>query len=133
MAGGVPHPLEFLGQLADALARPSQGRLRVASGRRADQSLQVGAEGSVGLHDPLAAASWPSDAAGCRGVGGLQLVQARGDGTPRDPRGSGYPSYATTTDGGRLGSGGKPPCPFIQERGELLESGSDLGISDHAL
>jgi hypothetical protein len=39
MACGVPHPLEFLGQLADALARPPEGRLWVASGHRVDQPL----------------------------------------------------------------------------------------------
>ena len=66
-------------------------------------------------------------------VGGLQLGQARGDRTPRDPRGAGDPGDAAATDGGRLGCGGKSPGPFVEERGEHLESGSDLGFIDHAL
>src|SRR5512144_498180 len=57
MAGGVPTPLEFLGQLADALAGPSQGGFRVAAGDRIDQAFQVAAERGVRIHSPLAAAS----------------------------------------------------------------------------
>src|SRR5262249_31369926 len=98
MAGGVPHPPELLGQLADALARPPQGRLWVAPGHRVDQPLQIGAECRVGFYGPLAAASWPPDAAGAQVVGGLQLVHPRGDGAPRDPRGAGDPGDASPAD-----------------------------------
>ena len=75
----------------------------------------------------------PETAAGLEFVRGLQLVQARGDGAPRDPRGAGDPGDAAPTYGGRFGCGRKPPSPFIEERGEHLESGFDIGIGDHAL
>src|SRR3954462_5569875 len=102
MAGGVAHSAKLLGQLADALARPSQGRIRVASRHRVDQPLQIGAERGVGLHGLLATASGASDTARAQVVGGLRLVKARGEGTPRDPRGAGDSGDAAATNGGRL-------------------------------
>ena len=81
----------------------------------------------------LASASGPTDAVAPEVVGGLQLGQARADRTPRDPRGARHPGDAAAADGGRLGCGGKSAGPFVEERGEHLESGSDLGFSGHAL
>ena len=53
------------------------------------------------------------------------------DRTPRDTRGPRHPRDAAVADDGRLGCGGKTAGPFVEERGEHLESCPDLGFVHH--
>src|SRR6266446_3036189 len=123
--------LQFLGQLAHALARPPQWRLRVSPRHRLHQSFQVLAQAGVLAHVALAPASNPSDPSLSRSLPLPQFLHPVHDDLPRQPRRSrhhGNPSPAQCH--GFVGRE-EPPCPFIQFSRESLVSLLDLFFFFH--
>src|SRR5450755_649760 len=124
--------LQFLGQLAHALARPPQGRLRVPPRHRFHQSFQVFAQAGILVHVALAPASDPSDPSLSRSLPLPQFLHPVGDDLPRQPRRSrhhGNPSPAQFH--GFVGRE-EPACSFIEFSRESLVSLLDLFFFFHA-
>jgi hypothetical protein len=70
-------PFQFLSQLANAFGGPAQGRLRIASGHRLDETFQVGAQGLICVSGALASPTGFANAArDLPAVGSFQLPGA---------------------------------------------------------
>ena len=61
VAGLMSHLLQFLGQATNALASPSQRRLRIAAGHRLNKLFQVSFQCRVFVDGLLATTPWLAD------------------------------------------------------------------------
>jgi len=122
VADRMAHRLEFVGQYAQALARPAPRGLRVAARTRRHQRKQVGHQGRVLVSCSLA----PATAAPCRTrrrqcarghelvARAFKLLHPGHDGVSRDARSRNDLRHANSTQHLRLGSGKGTSLSFVE-------------------
>src|SRR6266542_3530609 len=126
----MPQPFQFVGQLAHAFGGPAPWRLRSASGRRFDTTLQVRTKRLISLDGALASSTRSADAA--RGLlQGSDLPRRQefsatgSDGGRRNSSGLGNHGGPSVAQGQRLGANVEPKAPLVQQRIEPWISFSD--------
>ncbi len=135
----MPLRLQRRRQLAGALRRPAQRRLRISAGKRIYQRFEIGQEGGVFRGERLIPAPRTPDAPLGFGRPGRLLLEVSlpfVQGAPRQPGGLGHPHDAAAAQLGGLGGGPDAPGSLIQERAERLilpaDAVDDLGVG-HAI
>ena len=113
------------GETPDAFAGPAQGRLRVASGGRLDEGLQVPEQRRVLRGSALASSArtpQPSRLGGrCSPCSSLHLTDASADGLAGQTCGAGHGADAPATECKSFCCSPTSPRQFIQHRTECCE------------
>jgi len=132
-------PPEFLGQLARTLARPAQGRFRMASRRRIDQRIQGFQQSGIRFRQRLATAARTANpnAHDLLGVSLaiLHFAGPHGDRVACQARSDRYRGHATPAQVRGFGSGPLPAHPLVHHRDQcqiLLSNPFDRGRILHA-
>jgi len=129
---GVMLAIQFLGQMPQALARPAQGRFRVAAGRRLNQPFQRGLKTGVRLLERPTSAAGPTDPVRLRRPLPCRLAEfvqagrdrrARQAGRPRDDR------HAAPTQVAGLRGRPLPPQTFVHHHVQRPKLSSDASES----
>ena len=130
VAGGEPLLGQGVGQMAGALAGPSQRRHRIASRLGGDQSFQGLEDRGVLIADPLATPASVSDATTGQG-GVIELLQRRLGRGVRAPRSPADPRDAAVAQGACLGGEEETSLPLIEQRKDRSELASKFLIGRH--
>jgi hypothetical protein len=125
MADPVALINQGLRQISCALSGPAEGRLRVSSGRRIDQSLQVREECPILLGESLSPTTRTPDMRilGVRvriGFGGTGFSDPQPDRRMRQPGGLRDSSDPTPPQGHRFARRPAPPHPLVHDQDESL-------------
>lgn len=123
--------LQFLGQLAHALARPAQRRFRISPRHWLDQSFEILAQARIFAHVTLASASFSPDSSLAYLGPLLQFLDPLADDRPGEPSRSRDHRNPSPSDCQRLASCQQSPGPFIQFCRDSLVSLLDLFFSFH--
>ncbi len=136
---GVVLSLKFFRQLARALARPTQRRLRMTARRRIDQRVKGCLQSRVDLGQLLATATRTPKPSGDRLTGMcpamFQVTYPRGDRVPCQARGDGNGGDATPSQGHRFGGSPLSPHSLVHHRcqgQEFLSNPFRRGRVSHA-
>jgi hypothetical protein len=117
--------LKLGGQVADALAGPSQRRLGVAASGRLHQRFEILDKVAIVLDSFLASCARPTDtplaAPGCCELLTTQLSDTRMDGRPRQAGSSRDDADPTSPDGPGFGRSPNPSTLLVQNWTEGLE------------
>src|SRR5262249_4746970 len=126
---------EFVREMACALARPRQRRLRVATGDGFEQGLQITQEPGTLLTTPRATGPRLADPSRCRiGSWVAQFPESPLDGRACQSGSGSYGGDTATTETVGLTSSPAPAHPFVHQRSqplELLLEGGYHFLSDH--
>src|SRR5216683_2861117 len=132
MAGLVPLCLERLGQLAHALARPAQRRLRIASTGRLHQPIQVISQSGVDHHHGLASPTRSTDATLADShFGPLHFADPLLNRRPRHPCCSRHHNLATASNGQRLRRYHQSPYTLVHHTSERLVALPNTSLIHH--
>jgi hypothetical protein len=125
IADRVTATAQFVRQPSRTLARPTQGRFRVAARQRLHQRFQGGHQRRLGFRPLLAAATRPPQPLRRRLVRMLltvlQFAQSQLNRVPREPRGASDGGHAAVAEFLGFGRGPLATGPLIQYNFQSLE------------
>src|ERR1017187_872918 len=133
IAHPMPHPVEILGQFADAVAGPAQAGLRVAARGGLHQFLQIRHQSRILVLGLLPPASRTADPSRRMRRGLRQLFQSKADHLARDTSGPGDFGDATRPTHLALYSGQQAARSLVQHRLQKPETLTDASRIIHPL